>query len=256
MTLHVAAGSPWWLFAAADLILFLHIAGGSIAILAGAVALLSPMGGRVHRITGRVFGVAMLVMAGIGTATSPFLPVPSMTNLTAGILTCYLVATGWASITRGSGRIGGLEKCGLGVALGIAGAGMTFIVMAMNSPTGTVGDAPPQSFYVFAVVGAIAATGDVTLILRGGLSGPARIARHLWRLSAALTIASGSFFLGQQRIMPAPIQGSPWLFVPVIAPLLLMVFSLIRIRFRRWFHTAKHSRSDTAARHSFQERAS
>jgi hypothetical protein len=29
MTLQVAAGSPWWLVAAANLILFLHIAGGS-----------------------------------------------------------------------------------------------------------------------------------------------------------------------------------------------------------------------------------
>ncbi len=28
MVLHVTAGSPWWLFAAANLILFLHNAGG------------------------------------------------------------------------------------------------------------------------------------------------------------------------------------------------------------------------------------
>ena len=70
------------------------------------------------------------------------------------------------------------------------------------------------------------------MILRGGIAGSARIARHLWRMSAALTIASGSFFLGQQRVMPAAMRGSPWLFVPVFAPLLLMVFWLIRVRFR------------------------
>jgi hypothetical protein len=58
-------------------------------------------------------------------------------------------------------------------------------------------------------------------------------------MSAALTIASGSFFLGQQRIMPAFMRGSPWLFVPVIAPLLLMVFWLIRVRLVPWFKSPR-----------------
>jgi hypothetical protein len=98
-------------------------------------------------------------MATIGAAASPFLPVPSMPNVFAGILTFYLVATGWAAIKREEGRIGHFEKGGLGVALGVVAAGATFILMAMNSPTGTVGKTPPQAFYVFALVGAIAAAG-------------------------------------------------------------------------------------------------
>jgi len=228
--LHVTAGSSWWLFAVANLILFLHIAGGTVGIISGAVALLSRKGERVHRIAGTIFFVSMLIMATIGAAASPFLPVPSMPNVFAGILTFYLVATGWVAIKREEGRIGRFEKGGLGVALGVVAAGGTFILMAMNSPTGTVGKTPPQAFYVFALVGAIAAAGDLKMILRGGISGSAKIARHLWRMSVALTIASGSFFLGQQRIMPAFMRGSPWLFVPVFAPLLLMVFWLIRVR--------------------------
>ena len=234
MILHVSAGSSWCLFAAASLILFLHIAGGTVGIISGAVALLARKGGRLHRIAGTVFFVSMLIMATIGAAASPFLPVPSMTNVAAGTLTFYLVATGWVAIKREDGRIGRFEKVGLGIALGVVAAGVIFILMAMNSPTGRLGDTPPQAFYVFAIVGAIAAAGDLKMILRGGLSGSARIARHLWRMSVALTIASGSFFLGQQRIMPVSMQGSPWLFVPVFAPLLLMVFWLIRVRVRRW----------------------
>ena len=231
MILHVPDGSSWWLFAAAGLILFLHIAGGTVGIISGAVALLSRKGGRWHRAAGTIFLVSMLTMATIGAAASPFLPVPSIPNVFAGILTFYLVATGWVAIRRDDGRIGRFEKGGLGVALGVVAAGVIFILMAMSSPTGTIGKTPPQAFFVFALVGAIAAAGDVRMILRGGLSGSARIARHLWRMSFALTIASGSFFLGQQRIMPAYMRGSPWLFVPVIAPLLLMVFWLIRVRF-------------------------
>jgi hypothetical protein len=250
MILHVTAGSSWWLFAAANLILFLHIAGGTVGIISGGVALLSRKGGRRHRVAGTIFLVSMLIMATIGAATSPFLPVPSMPNVVAGTLTFYLVATGWVAIRREDGRIGRFEKGGLGVALGIVAAGTIFILMAMNSPTGTIGKTPPQAFYVFALVGAIAAAEDLKMILRGGLSGSARIARHLWRMSAALTIASGSFFLGQQRIMPAYMQGSPWLFVPVIAPLLLMVFWLIRVRLIPWFKRPRFQRGKTVPQFS------
>jgi hypothetical protein len=134
--------------------------------------------------------------------------------------------------------------------LGVVAAGAIFILMAMNSPTGRIGKTPPQAFYVFALVGAIAAAGDLKMILRGGMSGAARIAQHLWRMSAALTIASGSFFLGQQRIMPAFMRESPWLFVPVIAPLLLMVFWLIRVRLMPWFKGPRFQHQKTVPQFS------
>ena len=250
MILHVAAGSSWWLFAAANLILLLHVAGGTVGIISGTVALMSRKGGRSHRIAGRVFLVSMLIMATIGAVTSPFLPVPSMTNVAAGTLTLYLVSTGWMAIARAAGRVGRFEKGALGVALAVVAAGITFILMAVNSHTGRLGTTPPQAFYVFALVGAIAAAGDLKMIRRGGLSGSARIARHLWRLSAALPIASGSFFLGQQRVMPAVMRGSPWLFVPVIAPLLVMVFWLIQVRLMPWLGRQKFQRGKTVPQFS------
>src|SRR5512135_2584009 len=69
------------------------------------------------------------------------------------------------------------------------------------------------------------------VIVRGGISGRARIARHAWRMCVALFIATGSFFLGQQKVMPAWIQGSTTLTLLGVAPLVLMFFWLIRIRF-------------------------
>jgi len=233
--LRVPAGSPWWLSAAADLILFMHIAAGSVGIVSGFVTLLSRKGERLHRVAGTVFFVSILIMATIGASASPFLPVPQMANVVVGTLTLYLVATSWVAIRRKNGAIGRFEKGGLAVALGVVAASTIFILVATNDPTGAIGKEGPQVFYLFALVAAIAAAGDLNAILRGGTSGAARIARHLWRMCAALTIASGSFFLGQQKIMPAYMQGSSWLFVPVIAPLLLMVFWLIRIRIGRRF---------------------
>ena len=69
------------------------------------------------------------------------------------------------------------------------------------------------------------------MILRRGISGAPRIARHVWRMCLALFIASGSFFLGQQKVMPAFIQGSPILVVLGVAPLLFMIFWLCRVFF-------------------------
>jgi hypothetical protein len=238
MTLHVPAGSPWWLFAAANLVLFLHIAGGSAGIISGMVSLFARKGGRLHRRAGTTFFVSMLIMSTIGAVASPFLPIPSMPNVVAGVLTFYLVATGWMAVKRKAGRIGRFEKAGLGVALAVVAAGASFMVMAMNNPTGTIDKTPPQAFLVFVLFGAIAAAGDVVMIRRGGVTGSARIARHLWRMSVALFIASGSFFLGQQKVMPVAMRGSPWLFVPVLIPLVAMIFWLIRVRFKSGLRVA------------------
>jgi hypothetical protein len=74
---------------------------------------------------------------------------------------------------------------------------------------------------------------DLNAILRSPLSGKQRIARHLWRMCVAFFIATGSFFLGQQDALPQAVRGSPLLFVPAFAPILVMLFWLVRIRFAK-----------------------
>jgi hypothetical protein len=233
--LYVSPESPWWIFAGAKALLFLHVAGGSVGIVSGFVALLSRKGAHLHRVAGRVFFGSLLIMSTIGAGASPFLPVPEMANVEAGVLTLYLIATSWSTIRRKDCAMGIPEKLGLAVALAVVGAGAALSSIAASSPTGTVGNTLPQAFFLFMVVGAIGAAGDLAMIVRGGVSSAARIARHLWRMCAALTIASGSFFLGQQKMMPAFMQGSLWLFVPVFVPLLLMLFWLIRVRLGGWY---------------------
>jgi hypothetical protein len=130
---------------------------------------------------------------------------------------------------------GRLDIAGLIVALATMATGALWAVQASNSPTGTLDGSPPQAFYVFIIIGSLAAIGDLRLVVRGRLSGTPRLARHLWRMCTALLIASASFFLGQQRVMPEWMRGSPWLFVPTFAPLVLMVYWLIRIRIKKGF---------------------
>jgi hypothetical protein len=55
----------------------------------------------------------------------------------------------------------------------------------------------------------------------------------VWRMCLALFVAVGSFFLGQQRVMPEFMQGSPWLSVPPLAVLAAMAFWLLKLRFAK-----------------------
>ena len=236
MILHIPPDAPLVLRAATDVILFLHIAGGSVGILSGAVALVARKGETLHRVAGTVFFVSILLMSGIAFLVSPLLPSERATNTMAGLLTFYLVATAWLTVRRNEGTTGRLEKAAVLVPVIISAAGVIFIILAMNSPAGAIGSTPPQIFYAFLLLGTIATFSDLNVILRGGISGAPRIARHLWRMCTALTIASGSFFLGQQQIMPVFMRGSPLLFVPVLAPVVLLFFWLFRVRLTYWFN--------------------
>ena len=75
--------------------------------------------------------------------------------------------------------------------------------------------------------------------MRGTLSATQRISRHLWRMCFALFIATGSFFLGQQDVMPQAVRGSPILVVLALAPFPLMLYWLARVRFSKMINGLK-----------------
>jgi hypothetical protein len=54
----------------------------------------------------------------------------------------------------------------------------------------------------------------------------------------SLFIAAGSFFLGQQQVMPAWLQGQPILFVLALAPIAMLAFFIVRIRIGKSFKKA------------------
>lgn len=231
--LQVPPDSPWWIKDAAEAVLLLHIGGGTLGMISGTVAVLAEKGARLHRFAGTVFFGSMLVMASIGAAVSPFLH--DRVSTVAGVMTLYLLATAWMTVRRPEGTAGGFEKAGFAVALAVIAAGAIFAFMAQSSAGGMIDAAPPQAFYVFMIVGAVAAASDLKVILNGGIQGAPRIARHLWRMCTAWFVASGSFFLGQQKVMPAWMHGSPLLFIPALAPLAFLIVWMIRVRLTRWY---------------------
>lgn len=226
MILQVSPEAPALVRGAATALLVLHIGGGALGILSGWTAMLASKGGRVHRIAGNVFFAAMLTMAGVGAAVAPFLPEAQWTNTTAGVFTFYLVATSWATVRRPEGEAGRFELCAFLVAFAVAAMGAILIPVGIQ--TGRA--AGFATVYGIAAIAAVAAIGDYQMIRRGGLTGAARVARHLWRMSLALVVATGSFFIGQPRYMPEPIRGTIVPALPVIAAVILLVFWMVRVR--------------------------
>jgi hypothetical protein len=75
----------------------------------------------------------------------------------------------------------------------------------------------------------IAAAGDLRMLMRGEISGTARLARHLWRMCFAWFIATGSFFLGQQQVIPPALRKQALLVPLAIMPLVLLIYWLMRL---------------------------
>ncbi|HYC98225.1 hypothetical protein [Brevundimonas sp.] len=207
--------------------LVLHISGGAVGLVSGFVALAAPKGRRVHRAAGKVFVLAMAVMAFFALVVA--LQRGQPLNAIAGAFALYLIGTAWLAVRRPQGTVGRAETAGLLAASAIAATGLAVALR------GAGGDGVPgPALYVFAGVAALAAAADLSVILRRGVSGPSRIARHLWRMCTALFIASGSFFLGQMDEIPQALRG-PHLFVPALAPLAALLFWMIRTHLARTF---------------------
>jgi len=214
-------------------LLLLHICGGGIGLLSGAVAMTFRKGSSGHRVAGNVFFVSMLCMAGAGAYMA--LMRSETGNVFGGILAFYLVATGWAAVIRREGETGIFEWVAFVAALALGAVIMTFGIEAAMSPTGTKVGIPAGMHFFFGSMALLAAAGDLRMLLRGGVFGVQRIARHLWRMCFALFAASGSLFLARPHLFPVFMRKTGMLFLLGILPLLLMIFWLVRVHFKNAF---------------------
>ncbi len=236
--LQAGPDAPLWARLGADALLWLHIGGGALGLLTGVLALAARKGGKLHRAIGLAFVAAMAVTYAIGAGVAPFLEDGQRPNFVAGVMALYLLVTGWMAARSRSVIAGPAAVAGLVFALLLMGAGLTFMYMGANSPTGTVDGSPPPAFFLFAISGAFAAAGEIHVLVRRQLTGVARIARHLWRMCFSLFIASGSFFLGQMQVLPEAMRESAAPYILALAPLAAMAFWLARVRIAGWFRKA------------------
>jgi hypothetical protein len=167
-----------------------------------------------------VFFVAMI---GMCVAALPVAAVRGQAiNITAASFTLYLVATAWMAAVRRDGETGRFETIAMIGGAAVAAGTLAYAALAAK-------DAAPF-FYGFGGFAAFAAAMDLKVVLRGGVSGAARTARHLWRMSLAMLVATMAFFLGQAKFIPAAIREANLHFVPVVLVIAAMAYWLVRVR--------------------------
>jgi uncharacterized membrane protein len=219
----------------------LHVLAGTVALLAGIIAMSSRKGAWVHRAAGTLFCVSMLVMAVLADYLAVVIP-EQIPNLFIGTFTIYLVATAWMTVRR-KGSVGVPEKTALGIVLCLC---VPFAILSVQLATGlepSFKSAVPLegpvriAIYSFTFLIAMAATGDTKLVLAGGISGARRIGRHLWRMCLGLTLAAGSAFTnGFPRLLPNTVHiPLILLFVPQLSSLTVLIFWMVRVRFTGWY---------------------
>lgn len=213
-------------------ITWIHIAGGLTALVSGTVAVAARKGGGAHIHAGTWFFVAMLVLGVTASILGPLKTPPD--SPIGGIMVCYFAATAWMAARRRSGTPGRFEKIACAIVLAIAVAMIAQGFKLALAPAGQVTGPPgPGAVFAIASICLLAGLLDLRWIIRGKLSATQRIARHLWRMCFAFFIATGSFFLGQQDVLPQAVRGSPFLFVLAFAPFAVMLFWLVRVRFSK-----------------------
>jgi uncharacterized membrane protein len=197
------------------ILLMAHVAGATVALLAGFLAMLLRKGSGLHGAAGALFAVSMTVMSASAAYIAAFLR-PNMINVVAGSLSLYLVATSWRAARDRNGRAGGFERAALLWVVATGAASIAFGFEAVASPSGTKDGMPAAIYFIFGTVALLHAVADARMLARGGVAGPQRIARHLRRMCLALLIASLSLYPGQARLFPHWLRATNLLFVPHI----------------------------------------
>lgn len=207
---------------------WIHIIAGLVAILAGAMAMIAAKGSPLHRKSGTLFTISMLIMTGSAAIVSLFLRIDHVTGV-AALFTAYLVCTSWLVIKRKvQDSYAVLAWFAFAAALlGIYALSLWFNFLE-DPKTLITKNSPPQTLMVFGTISLLCAALDVRLLRAGQIVGAQRLVRHLWRMCFAMLIATGSFFTGQMQVFPAMVRKSAVFGVPILAiPVLLVLVTTL-----------------------------
>ena len=229
-------------------ILLLHICGGTLGLLSGTAALAFRKGSPRHALAGKIFVASMLTMAvgAVYLATVKH----QQNNIGGGIFTFYLVATAWLTARRRPAETSRFDWLLLLIPLTLGVLSWMNGLQVVRSGASSQDGVPVGMTFFMGSVMLLAAAGDVRMLVRGGVVGATRIARHLWRMCFGLFIAAGSFFMGPSnrplrllstvgigRYLPRSVFSINLYLVLTILPLILLVFWLVRICFTNKYKT-------------------
>jgi hypothetical protein len=223
-------------------ILIGHICAGTLGLLSGTAAMSFRKGSPRHAVAGRVFVASMLTMAVAAVYLAVVRHQPN--NIGGGIITFYLIGTAWLTARRRDGETSRLDWVVLLIPLALGTVTWMNGLRIVRSGASSQDGVPVGMTFFMGSVMLLAGAGDVRMLVRDGVRGKKRIARHLWRMCFGLFIAAGSFFLGPsnrplrllsvvglgQHLSPALFSTTLYLILTIL-PLIMLIFWLVRVRF-------------------------
>jgi hypothetical protein len=211
-------------------------------LLSGTAAMSFRKGSPRHVLAGRVFVASMLTMGAVAVYLAITRHQPN--NIGGGILTFYLIGTAWLTARRRDGETSRFDWVVLLIPLALGILTWMIGIKVVRSGASSQDGVPVGMTFFMGSVMLLAAAGDVRMLVRGGVLGAKRIARHLWRMCFGLFIAAGSFFLGPsnrplrlfstvglRKYLSPALFSTTLYFVLSILPLILLIFWLVRVRF-------------------------
>lgn len=214
------------------LLLPIHVTAGLLAIAAGGVALYAVKGSWLHRRSGMIFVVAMLIMASIGAVLAGLKQNPG--TVLGGVLTFYIVCTAVLTVRRPVEQSRGLLTSLMLLALTVSASDYALGFAARETVNGRLDGYPSYLYFAFGTIAALCALGDARTLRARTLEGARRLARHIWRMCFAMWFATASFFLGQAKVFPEFLRNAAGIrAIPVVLVLVVMFYWLGRVYLKR-----------------------
>ena len=199
-------------------LLIAHIAAGSVALLAAAIALCTAKGGTNHVRAGRVYAIAMTAV--FVTAVPLAMLGASIFLLLIAVFSFYLVFAGWRFARNYRGRPHPVDWAAVGI-MGLTGLGMWGYALKLARG----GDSQWITLVIFGFIALALSIADAVFYLRAPAARAQRIARHLTNMMGG-TIATVT------AVLVVNVSASPeWItwILPTIVMTPLIVWWNIRI---------------------------
>lgn len=210
--------SAYYEFRLINTIIVTHVILGVVAFLVGAITFLSEKGGRVHRVSGRVFYISMTisVLLTLVVSVAPYHVSPSLFQI--GILSLYLLIGGRRSLSfRMPSHTFLYDKL-----LAITVVVVSLVVMLYSVVS--VGEFYPLRT-VFGIIGITFGSIDLWLFQSEKSTKKKWLALHLSKMVGGYTAAVTAFFVAQKFL-----GGYYDWFVPTVFGLGYVFYWLVKIK--------------------------
>ena len=199
-------------------LLAIHIAAGSVALLSAAGALVTQKGGKRHVLAGRVYAIAMTLV--FLTAVPLALMGADIFLLLIAVFSFYLVFAGWRFARNYGGKAHGVDWAAV-AAIALAGLGMWVYAVALARG----GDSQWVTMALFGAIALALGLADARYHRADTTPHAQRIARHLTNMMAGTIATITAVLVVNVSTNPAWIA---WV-APTIAITPLIVWWNIRV---------------------------